>query len=40
MHQRMDWMEELIGDMKGMVERVLQVLAGLNATAGLGSPTI
>ncbi len=37
--QRMNRMEESMGDMKDMVGRVLQALAGLNAAAGLGPPT-
>lgn len=40
MQQRMDRMENSMGDMKGMVGRVLQALAGLNAAASLGLPTI
>lgn len=39
MQQRIDCMEESMGDMKEIVGRVLQAFAGLNAAAGLGSPT-
>lgn len=38
--QRIDRMEQSMGDMKDMVGRVLAALARLNAAAGLGSPTI
>lgn len=38
--QRIDRMEQSMGDMKDMVGRVLAALVRLNAAAGLGSPTI